>query len=271
MNRIKKKIRGGSFENHEHDFIPPHSRNLSRNILQILMALCLMGIIGSAGVLWLEDLNEQAAIESYAQIQMAVGVGTGTNDASTINTSDSLKQRNLAMISESCPNAMGWIRVTGTNIDYPVAQGKDNAYYLKHLITGEPNKMGAIFLDHRNAGFTDRLSVIYGHHLKNGTMFSDLERFKDADFFAQTPVIQVQTKGDTFRFKAFAVLVLPGEGNDLLQRYHELGEQSFMNWIWHDALLQAKGIWTPGDSIIALSTCSYEFDNARTVVFGTPE
>ena len=79
--------------------------------------------------------------------------------------------------------------IEGTKINYPIVQGEENSYYLKHLFSGEWNGSGCIFLDFRNdASFADRHSIIYGHHMKNGTMFTDLDKYKKQEFFDEHPI-----------------------------------------------------------------------------------
>ena len=88
----------------------------------------------------------------------------------------------LESINSDC---VAWIRIDGTEIDYPVVQGHDNSFYLKHLFGGKWNGAGCIFLDSRvNPDLSDRHSVLYGHHMKNGTMFSDIAKYKDQTFYS---------------------------------------------------------------------------------------
>lgn len=77
----------------------------------------------------------------------------------------------------------GWIDIDGTNIDYPVLQAKDNSYYLKKDINKNYLPSGSIFLDYRNNRFEDSNTVIYGHYMRNNTMFGELKKFKDKKFF----------------------------------------------------------------------------------------
>ena len=74
----------------------------------------------------------------------------------------------FVVLRETNPDIVAWIYIEGTKINYPIVQGEDNRYYLKHLFSGEWNGSGCIFLDFRNdASFADRHSIIYGHHMKN--------------------------------------------------------------------------------------------------------
>ncbi|EOS40231.1 SrtB family sortase [Schaedlerella arabinosiphila] len=78
---------------------------------------------------------------------------------------------------------VAWIQIPGINVDYPVVQGKDNEHYLHYTFDGKANKAGSIFLDYRNrADFMDSKVILYGHNMKDGSMFSNLKKFQDAGF-----------------------------------------------------------------------------------------
>lgn len=78
---------------------------------------------------------------------------------------------------------VAWIRIPGIEVDYPVVQGEDNEHYLHYTFDGKENIAGSIFLDYRNrADFTDGKVILYGHNMQDGSMFSKLEKYQDADF-----------------------------------------------------------------------------------------
>ena len=78
---------------------------------------------------------------------------------------------------------VAWIQIPGIGVDYPVVQGRDNEHYLHYTFDGKANKAGSIFLDYRNrADFTDRRVILYGHNMKDGSMFSNLKKYQDAGF-----------------------------------------------------------------------------------------
>ena len=91
---------------------------------------------------------------------------------------------------------IGWIRITGTNIDYPMVQAENNFKYLRRTFTGESSQSGTLFMDFRIRDFDDPFAIIYGHNMDNGTMFAELERFKDMDFLALNNEIQIFTVND---------------------------------------------------------------------------
>lgn len=79
---------------------------------------------------------------------------------------------------------IAWIRIDDTNINYPVVQGSDNAWFLNRNYKGDFATAGSIFLDYRNTkNFSDSFSIIYGHRMGNGEMFSDIQKFKNEEFF----------------------------------------------------------------------------------------
>ena len=79
---------------------------------------------------------------------------------------------------------VAWLRIDGTHIDYPVMQGSDNKWFLTHDYLGRVTVPGSVFLDYRNSSdFGDGLSIIYGHRMNSGLMFSDVAKYSDADYF----------------------------------------------------------------------------------------
>lgn len=78
---------------------------------------------------------------------------------------------------------VAWIQIPGIGVDYPVVQGKDNDHYLHYTFDGKANKAGSIFLDYRNRkDFTDSKVILYGHNMKDGSMFSNLKKYQDTGF-----------------------------------------------------------------------------------------
>lgn len=78
---------------------------------------------------------------------------------------------------------VAWIQIPGIGVDYPVVQGKDNEHYLHYTFDGKANKAGSIFLDYRNrVDFADSKVILYGHNMKDGSMFSNLKKYQDENF-----------------------------------------------------------------------------------------
>lgn len=173
-------------------------------------------------------------------------------------------------LKEINPDIVGWIYIEGTEINYPVVQGKDNQYYLKHLFNKEWNSSGCIFLDSRNStDFSDRHNVIYGHHMKNGTMFSGLTEYKRQEYYDEHPMALLLTPDKNFEIEIFAGYVASVQDEAWEIAFPQ--DPDFAGWLdkAKERSCFASAI-TPAvtDHVITLSTCSYEFDNARFVLLG---
>ena len=86
------------------------------------------------------------------------------------------------------PDIVGWLTVPNTSISYPIVQGSDNAWYLRHTFLGERNASGAVFLDYRNdRAFRDPNSILHGHNMRDGSMFAPLHSWAGDTFYIDTP------------------------------------------------------------------------------------
>ncbi len=177
--------------------------------------------------------------------------------------------RNFEALWEVNPDVVAWISIPGTTIDYPVVQGLDDKYYLRRMITGEWNIAGSIFLDAQcSPDFSDPCSIIYGHNMRNSTMFSDLAKYKQQEFYDTYPIGQLETPEGIFEIKFFSGFVADSGHKvwDLSQ-----AREDFPSWVSEMAgqsQFQSGVVPRETDRILVLSTCSYEFDNARFVLLG---
>lgn len=90
------------------------------------------------------------------------------------------------------PDVAAWIQIPALSVSYPVVQGKDNSYYLHHMFDGQENKNGSIFIDYHNQpDFTDSNTIIYGHNMKNGSMFGTLDQYQEKELFRQYPCFYI--------------------------------------------------------------------------------
>lgn len=181
----------------------------------------------------------------------------------------------FAALAEINPDVVGWIYCEGTVISYPVVQGTDNDYYLKHMFDGTVHKSGCPFLDAGNhSDFSDTHSVIYGHYLKSGSMFQSLSNYKKQAYYDEHPTLLLLTPDQNYVIRLFAGYVCPGDGDAWQLSFRS--DEELEKWLQTACRKStfASGITpTATDRIITLSTCSYEFEDARYVVLGilTPQ
>jgi sortase B len=165
-------------------------------------------------------------------------------------------------------DTVGWIQIEGTRIDYPIVQAKDNDFYLDHDFKKNRSSGGAIFMDYRNGiDPIDQNTVLYGHHMKDGSMFKDLVKFQDKAFLQNHPTIHLKTKYEDTIWRIFAIYVTD-VGFDYTRPQYKSDDDFhlFVDTIKSKAKLPDE--WTIGkeERILTLSTCSYDFGNARLVV-----
>lgn len=172
-------------------------------------------------------------------------------------------------LSQINPDIVGWLYIPGADISYPVVQGSDNDYYLNRLFDGTRNSSGSIFLDAYCASdFSDRHSIIYGHHMKDMSMFTRLMNYKSQAFYNDHPEALLMTPRCNYRIRFFSGYVSSTWTNAWELDFEN---NSFEQWLKET---MARSCFIPADSpsledsVITLSTCSYEFDTAKFVLHG---
>jgi len=173
-------------------------------------------------------------------------------------------------LGEINPDIVGWILLEGTQINYPVVQGRDNAHYLNHLFDGRRNATGAIFVDSYNQpGFTDRNTIIYGHHMRDGSMFAVLERYRGQYFFNAHPWIFLLTPERNYVIQLVAGYTSNVQSSAWrLDFADDVEVEAWINERRERSDFVSDAEVRPTDRFVTLSTCSWAFNNARYVVVG---
>lgn len=157
-----------------------------------------------------------------------------------------------------------WIKIDNTNINYPVVQGEDNEKYLNTSFNLEENKSGCIFIDYKNNIDNDKNLILYGHNMKDKSMFENINTFKNKDKFEEGK-IKIIKAGKEEVYQVFPVFVVNDDFDKLKTSF--TSDKEFKAYVEYmsSMSLYNKEIEVP-EKIITLFTCSYEFDNARTIV-----
>lgn len=179
-------------------------------------------------------------------------------------------QIDFSKLREINPDIVGWIYCEGTEINYPVVQAKDNHKYLQYLFNGTYNKAGCPFLDVENTSeFSDRHSIIYAHNRKDGSMFGRLNEYKKQDYYKQHPRILLITEESRYVMELFSGHVSRNDSNAWQIEFADTSEyEKWLNIILERSSFSAGILPQNTDRVLTLSTCSYEFDNARYVLHG---
>ena len=178
-------------------------------------------------------------------------------------------QVDFARLSEINPDIVGWIYIEGTNINYPVVQGSDNDYYLKHLFDGSDNSAGCIFLDYRcSPDFSDRHSIIYGHHMKDKSMFSGLMSYKEQTFYDGHSVALLVTPTAYYKIRFFSGYVSDNWSNSWDLDLDDTNHAAWLKETLGKSCFDTNCVPTEDDDVVTLSTCTYEFSGAKFVLHG---
>lgn len=160
-----------------------------------------------------------------------------------------------------------WIQIENTNINYPVVQSSDNDYYLKHNFRKESNISGTVFVESANDIDNDKNIILYGHNMRNGTMFNNITNYKEESFFNEDNKINIIMNNTLYEYEVFSVYVKNVSEVNLAIGF--ANEDEFINYAYNEAeeSLYKKDVdFSAEDNLITLVTCSYEFTDARTIV-----
>lgn len=162
-----------------------------------------------------------------------------------------------------------WIEVPNTNINYPVVQGKDNDFYLNHDFKKKESSSGAIFIDYKNDIEKDKNIIIYGHNMRNKSMFQNLMKFKDKGFWEQDNKITLIIDDVIYEYDIFSAYV--SDAKDVNLKINFKDDKEYLKYIED---IKKKSIFSKDinikstDKILTLSTCSYETESSRIVICG---
>ena len=178
---------------------------------------------------------------------------------------EKIVNQSIVDLQKEYRDAAGWLTIPNTNIDYPFVWYTDNDYYLRRDINGKSAPAGTLFMDYRcPKDFSAQNTIIYGHHMKNRSMFGTLQSFNIQTFFDANLVGTIFLPDDTLTLEFFAYMVINPETEREL--YNVTLSNSYFEYVAANARHYRDINIGPNDRIITLSTCAYEFDNARMVL-----
>ena len=215
----------------------------------------------SEAVVW--DTHNSDTISSDADA--ASGAMSGSS-APEEQIPESVDFESLQKISKNCA---AWIFCPDSKINYPVAHGTDDAYYLHRLLNGKKNNGGTLFIEAENQkDFSDWNTIIYGHNMKNGTMFGDLTEYEDQSYYEAHPVMYLYTPDKRWKMELIAGFVTDTSSDIYQIPKDEEAKMELVNTAEKKSDFKTDVTVQEKDRLVTLSTCSYEKDDARYVVIG---
>lgn len=161
----------------------------------------------------------------------------------------------ISLMAEN-EHAIGWLKVSGTNIDYPLMQHEDNEYFLHRDINGNDSYPGSVYMDSNHDIGLKGLHILYGHNMKNGTMFRDVVKFMDREYFNNHQDVKIYAADKEFVLEPIYCYAARADGyyRSKIEKQDEL--EAF--------LLEKTGQELSADNIFVLITCSYGSEDERT-------
>ena len=166
------------------------------------------------------------------------------------------------------PEIVGWLYCADTPINDPVAYTDNNAYYLKHLYTGEANRSGTLFVDCRcSPDFSDPNTIIYGHHMRSGARFACLVEYGSQEYYEAHPVMYLLTPEQNYRLDVFSGYVSESGSQRFFAASGDEAEfETYLRDIKALSDFDSDAESSGHTRIVTLSTCTYEFDEARYIL-----
>ena len=232
-------------------------KSKARRAAEDIIILCLACIcVVSGWRVWSIYHQYQLNRETYAKI-----AELAQPDADPLNIDfDALRKVN--------PDIVGWIYYEDTSINYPIVQGSDNDYYLNAAFDKTWSPAGCLFVDAiTKDAFHQFNTIIYGHHMRDWTMFGPLEYLKDKSYCEEHPQFVLVTPEGKFHLKVCAFLNQPADSNIYTTNIHsDKGKEEYIQLVRSLAEYVTDEEMTPDDRLVVLSTCAYEYQNARYMV-----
>lgn len=179
-----------------------------------------------------------------------------------------LADLNLDALREVNPDVVGWIMIPDTVISYPVMQGTDNDYYLKHTWDGKRYAVGSIFLEHLcSPDLADFNTIIYGHNMNNGSMFASLREYRNQEHWEKHPYVYIRSDEGVYRYEIFSSYLASVKSNAYgIEFVSDNTRNRFLTEITGNSVIDTGVTPEITDRVLTLSTCSGRSTASRWVV-----
>ena len=240
---------------------------MKKFLSNFLLILSICGVCISGYKLYSIFSEYHSGTQTYEELEKQIKIKKEekTEEKTEEEITLDINFENLKKINSNC---IGWIYIPNTRINYPIVQSTDNDYCLHHTFDGTKNFTGSIFVSNQNDNFNDQNTIIYGHNMQNGTMFTDIKKYKEQDFLDSNPYIYIaKPNGTTEKYKIFAAYIT----EDCSDAYMiQFATDTFLNEIENmrnRSIVKISDFTISNkDKIITLSTCTSRTELERFVV-----
>ena len=251
-----------------------HSNNGDTSFKRTIAILLTLILISATILIIKIKLTEHR--ENEIQREISQVLNTIDIPQETITPEKNERQLQIEELQKENKDIVGWLEIAGTNINYPVLQGKDNDYYLNHNYRYEKISSGSIFLD-KDYDFSKPSTnlLIYGHRNKQGLMFEDLINYKNEDYYKEHKEIRFTTPTQDLTFEVIAAFnsrVYYKHETNVFRYYYFVNAnnrkvyEDYINNSKQASLYDTGKTAVYGERLLTLSTCDYSQENGRFAI-----
>ncbi|WP_423830526.1 class B sortase [Staphylococcus auricularis] len=223
-----------------------------KTLIRICQVLLIVVIVWSGYKMFSTYQQDKKAEARYTELQRKyTTIQTGTKEVRP--QFEQLEQHNEDII--------GWINLPGTPLNYPILQGEDNKEYLHEDFEHEESRKGSVFMDYRNdVANPSYNTVIYGHHVGDGSMFDTVEKYLDQSFYDQHPTLQYDTKYGKYQLEVLSAYQTTTEDYYIQTDFdNEAAYDQFLKQTMKKSQINTNTTVDKSDKIVTLSTCEDAF------------
>ena len=234
------------------------SKNKKIYFIIFVMLIITFIVTSVISIKWLIATNKSKSVNK----EIISRVTKTKNESTKENYSLEIDFNKLLEINNQ---VVGWIKIEDTDINYPIVKGEDNSYYLNHNILNESSQNGWIFMDYRNSDdFSDNNTVLYGHNIKSGIMFSDLTKIYNGK--ANKDIIVYLKNGNIYRYAIYSCYMSEPDDISINTNVKDSTLTDYMNQMKNRSVRQYNVNIVLNDNI-TLSTCDSS-GKKRIIVHG---
>lgn len=210
----------------------------------------------------LQYVNEELPEDAYGEV---TDPSSAEDEAAEdeMEEEERLKRVSFEELKAINEEIIGWIEIPGTGISYPLMYTGDNVYYLNHTFSGNVNSAGSIFMETLNdPKFADLHTIIYGHNMKNGSMFAALKNYASPSYLVAHPTIYIDLEDGTHAYQIFSCYETPAESDSYTIGFVQDEQyETFLQTLKERSAYDTGVEVSVTDSIISLSTCTKSGEN----------
>ena len=235
-----------------------------RKLNNILFFVCLIVLICAVGVGVYQGFKKQQANKAYEELRPEVAV---QEEEVSVEEEEKVDVPiDFSALQKKYPDAYAWITIPDTPVDYPIMQSSEDMdpdYYLEHTIDGEENLPGAIYTQRtwNTKDLSDPVTVVYGHNMRNDSMFGSLSEYKNEEYREAHPYIFVYTPDHIYKYQVFGAVTYTSD--HILSKYNCYNADEYEAFLASLEESSYSPTWvsdeidvTTDDQVIVLSTCN---------------